>query len=329
MTVPPNISIIITGSDTPIVVTPIISGSIEASAAVGTLFATFAETASFAHTSSVALGNVTTSDTATSASHALQADNAITASHADFAQTIPVDHTASYAIYAETASQALTASFAPNSPQLVGDNVLIGSQSITGSIEVTGSVVVTGSLFATSSFATSASYAETASFTVTAVTQSTSASYAETASVTPQRRYLQAGMINDQTGSLTDGNHMQFTLSRGGYGIPMTSGSGQTAGVFTLAPGKTYRLQAEAGFTFGAASGLTRYRWYDRTNAQLLGNAARVRPRTDTSDASNQPVVGAIISPTVSTEVEVRFPGGNANVTSIRSGSAEAWIQEI
>jgi len=462
MTVPANITIIVTGSADPIVVTPIVSGSMEASTAAGTLFATYASTAS--------LSILTETTTSISASHAVNADSAISTSYADFAATIPTDYTASYAVYAETASLAATASFSEtssfsisssfaetaltadvveydnvaNKPTLISSSaqiidvldaeaVVSGGADVnlnnisassvhfadslrvegTGSfafleyvfitssvVELTGSTKFgdsaddvhqrTGSMeiteggftgsfqgdgaqitgvistshalqadsasladnaisasFAPSavsashalnadsaisaSFATTSSFAASASSAPQAQTAE-SASFATTASfasTTAPREYLQAGMTADQTANLTDGNHIQFNLSRGGYNIPMTSGSGQLAGIFTLAPNKTYRLQAEAGFTFGSASGLARFRWYNITAASLVGSAARVRPRTDTSDASNQPIAGAVISPTVSTEVEVRFPGGNSNITSVRSGSVEAWIQEV
>lgn len=102
-----------------------------------------------------------------------------------------------------------------------------------------------------------------------------------------------------------------------GSDISLNTGTG----VFTLAAGKTYRCTAGLSATHAALGDLT-FQWRDNTGAVLFGGAATNPTVNTAASVSPLPTVEGYITPTVSTDVELRITGLTGGAVTAHAGWA-------
>lgn len=113
-----------------------------------------------------------------------------------------------------------------------------------------------------------------------------------------------ASLTSAQTSNLGATNHVEFNSIQGN--VPMTTGSGQGNGVFTLEAGIDYKLEASLYAGFGT-QGYVYYQWYDITNGTYIGNPAVNASTTwDNNQICSQPIASASITPPTNIMVELR-----------------------
>jgi hypothetical protein len=103
-------------------------------------------------------------------------------------------------------------------------------------------------------------------------------------------------------------------LVANGGNIPLTTVNGNipnTAGVFTLQAGKTYRLTGGAGYAGIQGSTGISFIWRNITGAVNIGNFAGNSSPTVTADYAGQTTAEAIITPTVTTQVALTNISGS------------------
>ncbi len=130
--------------------------------------------------------------------------------------------------------------------------------------------------------------------------------------------YLRAEMRSVQNSNIGTNDHIKFANvdASGGGSISLdtattyTNGAGASIGRFTLAAGKTYKLSGSAKYAdFSAATGAFTISWYNVTGSAQLGSSAGIVPGTYTAATNRSDTAEAVITPAVSTLVELRIMG--------------------
>ena len=139
-----------------------------------------------------------------------------------------------------------------------------------------------------------------------------------TTNVAQAAEYLFAILGSDQTGDFAANDHVKFNTVDKSSGSSISldttttyskSNGAASIGRFTLAAGKTYNLRGQLAASFDSTDDVA-YRWYDVTSgATALGAGSQKLSVTSTSHFSNANLAEAIITPTVSTLVELRIEG--------------------
>jgi cytoskeletal protein CcmA (bactofilin family) len=109
-----------------------------------------------------------------------------------------------------------------------------------------------------------------------------------------------------------------FTTAESTFGTDITANT--STGVFTLAPGKTYRVRGSIGFYASGSTSAAFYRWYNVTTASYIGSSTQMEStNNNTSSSGLGGTAEAIISPGVTTQIVLRAQGGagfNAGVAA-------------
>lgn len=139
------------------------------------------------------------------------------------------------------------------------------------------------------------------------------ASYRRMRQTTPQ-----SYNFNSLSGGVTA---VLYTTTESSYGTDITYGA--FPGMFTLAPGKTYRLRGSINYFTGNTDATTcTYRWYVNSNATLVGSSVRCSLGNSASNVSSAGgTAEAIITPSTSTFVSLVFQA-TANVVLGISGTS-------
>ena len=99
-------------------------------------------------------------------------------------------------------------------------------------------------------------------------------------------------------------------------------------GIFTLQPGRTYKLQAQTGFINGSAASSSQFQWFNITAAAYIGAQQAVGTNASTNWSVSDGIAYAAITPTVVTQVSfaVRALG---HTTFSASGGAWFTVDEV
>ena len=157
-------------------------------------------------------------------------------------------------------------------------------------------------------------------------------------SVGQSKGYMDATRTANQTTNLTAGNPVVFTSVNGSYGSDISLNA--STGVFTLLPGKTYRLSGTVPYIINsAAPAQASFIWRDKTDNSLIGSGTHlVAAESGNYHAENGGPAVAVITPTVVTEIQLEIQdvgslGGIGSSTDVSSNLARfmpnAYIEVI
>ena len=126
----------------------------------------------------------------------------------------------------------------------------------------------------------------------------------------------------NQTSNVAVNNHVEFNTSEGSLG-GLATGSGQANGIVTLTAGKTYKIMFSLYATHASTAGYVAAQIYNRTGSAYIGKV--VWCITVNAGAAQNPVpLGiAFITPSVNTDIDVRFSAVNTLNTI---GNGETWL---
>lgn len=135
-------------------------------------------------------------------------------------------------------------------------------------------------------------------------------------------KYGRYTLSADQTSHLAVGNHIEFDTYQGSLG-GLSTGSGQENGIITLPAGKTYKITGSFGVNHSSA-GNTVIQAYNRTASAFIGNHCCYISQNSGTTQSIQPTLLTIITPTVDTEIDIRFT--IVTNTSILYNNYYSWL---
>ena len=152
----------------------------------------------------------------------------------------------------------------------------------------------------------------------------------------PVAKVFMHATMDDQTTNLALNDHVEFDgeLENDGSGsIVLATGAGQANGLITLAADKTYSVEAALSVLSSSFQGVLRYQWRDNTGAVLFGSRGVVRSLTSNVDESMQIIATGIITPSVTTVIELRIIGefnpSNIRGTTGGDGGSFCKVKEI
>ena len=137
-----------------------------------------------------------------------------------------------------------------------------------------------------------------------------------------------ATLSADQTTNLGNGNQVEWNTDSGSAGSDITLDITTNVGRFTLKAGKTYKLSAQVRAEYSASSGSSSYRWRDITGSADLGLISNGRPQNSTVLFSENPIVMAVFTPTVDSEVELQRWSGSS-LSTIQAVHSWAKVEVI
>lgn len=155
------------------------------------------------------------------------------------------------------------------------------------------------------------------------------------------REYLRAEMIavqdNTPATDVDSGSHLKYdsvqASAGGSVSLDTTSGysegGGASVGRFTLAAGKTYKLTANVPYATFSAVGHVEYAWYNVTAGAQVGNQAGLQSSTNTSHDELMDTAEGVITPAVTTIVEVRFGVASAVLAIGGSSRPHAFVEVL
>ncbi len=127
------------------------------------------------------------------------------------------------------------------------------------------------------------------------------------------RPYLSATVSASQQVEYVSARLASSTSVANNAAIPFTTVTGtipNSSGVFTLTAGKTYRLQGAGTYTGAQGSSNIQYQWRDITNNALLGTGGLVFSTDGATQAGNNQIAEAVITPTTNITVRLENMSG-------------------
>jgi len=141
--------------------------------------------------------------------------------------------------------------------------------------------------------------------------------------------YIFGTLSGDQSTGLTNGDPIQWDTDSSSAGNDITLDGVTNVGRFTLAAGKTYKLSAMLQAVFSGSSGTATFQWYNVTGAAYIGKQHTAVPMNSTNLSNIASPAVAYVTPSVSTDVELRLNGIPTSLSSIESDTSWATIEAV